>query len=114
MTPRQLMTPPRRVRREPGQAPAAKVPSRVQRPLAAERRTLAAAATATTRQRAAPAMAAHDVSVEIKALLPQAQVNVEVGFRPGTELGIEVECVREWAIVRRAPVHAKVQKVDRS
>ena len=59
-------------------------------------------------------MAAHAVATEIKALLPQAVDSVEVGFRPGTEMGIDVECVREWAIVRRAPVHAKVQKVDRS
>ena len=43
-------------------------------------------------------MAAHAVATEIKALLPQAQVNVDVGFRPGTELGIDVECVREWAV----------------
>ncbi len=57
-------------------------------------------------------MAAHAVSTEIKALLPEAVDNVEVGFRPGTELGIDVECVREWAVVRRAPVHAKVQKGD--
>ena len=53
-------------------------------------------------------MAAHAVATEIKALLPEAVHNVEVGFRPGTELGIDVECVREWAVVRRAPVHAKV------
>ena len=57
-------------------------------------------------------MAAHDISQEIKALLPQAVDSVEVGFRPGTELGIDVACVREWAIVRRAPVHAKVQVGD--
>ena len=57
-------------------------------------------------------MAAHDVATEIKALLPQAVDSVEVGFRPGTELGIDVECVREWAVVRRAPVHAKVQVGD--
>ena len=57
-------------------------------------------------------MAAHAVATEIKALLPQAVDSVEVGFRPGTELGIDVECVREWAVVRRAPIHAKVQKGD--
>ena len=57
-------------------------------------------------------MAAHAVATEIKALLPQAVEHVEVGFRPGTELGIDVECVREWAVVRRAPVHAKVQVGD--
>ena len=57
-------------------------------------------------------MAAHAVATEIKALLPQAVDNVEVGFRPGTELGIDVECVREWAIVRRAPIHAKVSVGD--
>ena len=57
-------------------------------------------------------MAAHAVATEIKALLPEAVHNVEVGFRPGTELGIDVACVREWAIVRRAPVHAKVQVGD--
>ena len=57
-------------------------------------------------------MAAHAVATEIKALLPQAVDSVEVGFRPGTELGIDVECVREWAVVRRAPVGAKVQVGD--
>ena len=57
-------------------------------------------------------MAAHAVATEIKALLPEAVHNIEVGFRPGTELGIDVECVREWAMVRRAPIHAKVQKGD--
>ena len=57
-------------------------------------------------------MAAHAVATEIKALLPEAQVNVDVAFRVGTELGIDVECVKEWAIVRRAPVHAKVQVGD--
>ena len=40
-------------------------------------------------------MAAHDVATEIKALLPQAVDNVDVGFRVGTELGIDVECVKE-------------------
>ena len=57
-------------------------------------------------------MAAHDISQEIKALLPEAVDSVEVGFRPGTELGIDVACVREWAVVRRAPIHAKVQVGD--
>ena len=45
------------------------------------------------------AMAAHAVATEIKALLPEAMPHVEVGFRPGTEMGIDVECVRD--IVRR-------------
>ena len=57
-------------------------------------------------------MAAHAVATEIKALLPQAVHNVDVAFRVGTELGIDVECVKEWAIVRRAPIHAKVQVGD--
>ena len=57
-------------------------------------------------------MAAHAVATEIKALLPQAVHNVDVAFRVGTELGIDVACVKEWAIVRRAPIHAKVQKGD--
>ena len=57
-------------------------------------------------------MAAQAVATEIKALLPEAVDSVEAGFGPGTELGIDVECVREWAVVRRAPVHAKVQVGD--